>query len=613
MVLMATPLTSIPQSAPAHCANGIARLTAALLAMSLLAGPAQADTVKPAAGNTVILVDPQAAPEASTGLTPIQDQGKAAFGRNNMVVAANPMAVDAARAILADGGSAVDAVIAAQWVLGLVEPQSSGLGGGAFLLTYDAATKRVRAFDGRETAPAAVKPEHFLDAAGKPRAFKDVVRTGRSIGVPGVVRMLELAHARHGKLGWQKLFKPAIALAENGFAVPPRLAYLLKQEKPEQFDAAARAYLFNAAGQPPSLGTKLTNPAYAASLKALARGGADAFYEGALAAQITAAARAAGSELTVADLQNYRAKERKPVCVTYRSRKICGMGAPSSGGLTVAMTLKLIEPFDLSVQPLQETPVQTIVEAEKLAFADRDRYVADPDFVSVPSGLLDARYLTQRRNAIDPSKPMDKAEPGILPVRLGQFGVDTTVEASGTSHISVVDRVGNAASMTTSIEAAFGSGVMAGGFLLNNQLTDFSFTPSDAEGRLIANRIAPGKRPRSSMAPTLMFDTSGRLAAVTGSPGGSRIISYVIKSVICLVDWRCGPEGAVAMVNFGSRNGPLEIEKGQDGDALAAVMLARGNKVERPEMTSGLNIIERRKRGWAGASDPRRDGRAAGD
>jgi gamma-glutamyltranspeptidase / glutathione hydrolase len=554
------------------------------------------------------VADPSAAPEAATGLTASAE----AVGRGSMVVAANPFAAEAGRRILRQGGSALDAAIAVQMVLNLVEPQSSGIGGGAFIVTWDAKAKRVRTFDGRETAPAAARPDRFIGADGKPLDFDTTVRSGRSIGVPGVLRALELAHARHGQLGWQKLFVPAIELAEGGFVVQKRLGELLGKEKPEFFAPGARAYFFPD-GAALQQGAAVRNPEFAATLRAIAKGGADALYEGPLAAKLVADARAAGSDLTRSDLADYRARERAPVCMVYRMRRVCGMGLPSSGGLTIGITLGLLEAFDLGQSPLTPPALQAIAEAEKLAFADRERYFADPDRVKVPDGFLSADYLRARRALIDLSNPMVKAPPGDPQKKLGLFGIDTTVEASGTSQISIVDARGNAVAMTTSVEGAFGSHIMSGGFLLNNQLTDFAFEPKDAEGRDAANRVEPGKRPRSSMAPTLVFNTGGELFAVTGSPGGSRIIPYVVKSLVCLIDWSCGAVEAVSLVNFGSRNGPFEVEEGDAGAPVAAAMRERGNAVTVAPMPSGINLIVRRGDRWVGASDPRRDGVALAD
>src|SRR6476659_540230 len=422
-------------------------------------------------------------PEGPSSFTP-----KAlATAKRHMVVAANPLAAEAGLAVLRPGGSAVDAAIATQMVLNVVEPQSSGLGGGAFLLTWDQATKTLLNIDGRETAPEAATPELFLDAAGKPLPFKQAAESGRSVGVPGVLAALKLAHDKYGKLPWADLFAPAIALAREGFQVSPRLAQLLAQSDPASVASAARAYFFDPAGRPRPEGYRLINPALATTFEAIARDGPSAFYEGSIARDIAATVRSdprGPGKLTTEDLANYRAKLREPVCVLYRSFDVCGAAPPSSGAITVGQVLALIKPFDLGSHPLAVQPGHHIVEAERLAFADRARYLADPDFVPAPgAGLLDKFYLEQRRALIDPTRALGQVTAGTPPkTRQGAYGNDATLENVGTSHISIVDDDGNAISMTTSIEQAFGSHLMARGFLLNNELTDFSFVPVDNDG-----------------------------------------------------------------------------------------------------------------------------------
>ena len=536
-----------------------------------------------------------------------------------MVVAAEPAAAEAGREILRQGGSAVDAAIAAELVLGLVEPQSSGLGGGAFLVLWDAKTRAVKSFDGRETAPAAAKPDRFLQG-GKPMTFRDAVHSGLSVGVPGLVRMLQATHERSGKLPWAALFAPAIKLAEDGFPVSPRLSVLLHETRPEDFAPAARAYFFDQNGSPRPAGTLLKNPEYAATLRTLAEKGAAAFYEGAIANAIVEAGRAAPivqSDMTVADIAAYVAKERDPVCVTYRSRDVCGMGPPSSGGITIGATLKLIEPFpQVQGAKARLTPpaMHIIAEAEKLAFADRNRYIADPDYIVVPSGLTNDGYLAERRRLIDPARAMAKPEPGLPPgLAKKAFGKDATHEVPGTTHISIVDDEGNAVSMTASIESAFGSHLWAAGFLLNNELTDFSFVPVDANGNAIANAVAGGKRPRSSMAPTIVLDRQGNPEIVTGSPGGSQIILYVVKALVAMLDWELDAQKAVALPNFGSEGGPFEIEYSPETLSLGFNMTSYGHAVTRVVMTSGINTIERRDGHLEGGADPRREGVAVGD
>ena len=580
----------------------------ATLALGGLAGTVRAEQAPP-----VKTDQRQATPEPDSGRT-----AKAqATAHRFMVVAANPLAAEAGRTILSEGGSAIDAAIAVQMVLNLVEPQSSGIGGGAFILYRDAATRALTTIDGRETAPMAAKPERFLGPDGKPRDFDEAVHSGLSTGVPGLLRALELAHKRFGKLPWKRLFEPAIAMAEQGFPVSRRLSLSLAWQGASTFDDRARSYFFDANGLPRLPGFILKNPELAATLRRIADEGAKAFYEGALAEAIVATLKTApvvAGDMTTGDLARYEAKERPALCAPYRGHQVCGMGPPSSGGPVVAMVLRLIEPFDLGRTPLAPDALSVIAEAEKLAYADRDRYMADSDFVPFPEGLLSDAYLTERRKLIDPAHPMTKAEPGEPPLKAGLlYGLDGTHENSGTSHISIIDGQGNALAMTTTIEALFGSRLMVNGFLLNNELTDFSFAPADDSGRPAANRVEPGKRPRSSMAPTLVLDPKGEVKLITGSPGGSRIILYVIKSLVCLLDWNCGAQQAADLPNFGSRNGPFEAELGLDGAWMAFRMRLHGYEVRTPMMTSGLHIIARHDGVLEGGADPRREGVALGD
>ena len=558
---------------------------------------------------------PSPAPEAATGIT---SKGLVTASRH-MVVAAHPLAAEAGREILRQGGSAVDAAIATQLVLGLVEPQSSGIGGGAFIVTWDAKQHEVKTYDGRETAPASAKPDRFL-RDGKPMPFSDAVHSGLSVGVPGVVRILEMAHSKHGKLPWAALFAPAIRLAENGFPVGPRLNQLLRLEGPNGFSPPARSYFFEANGSAKATGTLLKNPEYAATLKTLAEKGAAAFYEGPIAEAIVAAVALAPivtDVLTPADLATYQAKERPAVCFSYRLRKICGMGPPSSGAITIGQTLKLIEPFTQvqgSSAAMTAGALHLIGEAEKLAYADRNRYIADPDAIAVPGGLLDDAYLAERRKLIDPAHTMAKAEAGLPPgLAKRTFGIDATHEASGTSHLSIIDDDGNAVAMTTTIESGFGSHLWAAGFLLNNQLTDFSFQPVDANGVAIANSVAGGKRPRSSLSPTLVFDAKGELEIVTGSPGGSGIILYIIKDLIAMVDWGMDAQQASALTNFGSEGEVFQIEYGFAAIWSAVILKTYGQSVSGSIMTSGIHTIQRRGGHLEGGADPRREGIVLGD
>ena len=540
-----------------------------------------------------------------------------AHARRHMIAAANPYAAEAGRAILRAGGSAVDAAIAAQMVLGLVEPQSSGIGGGGFLLHWTNRTRRLAAYDGRETAPSRIAPDVFLGSDGRPRDFWEAVTSGQSVGAPGLVAMLAMAHARHGKMPWKALIEPAIRLAEDGFPVSRRLNGLLAQRGPERFAPTARAYFFDDNGKPLAVGKQLRNPALARVLRAIAAGGPAAFYQGETAARIAAAVATAPGRpgtLSAADLAAYEAKIRPPICSIYRRYRICGMGPPSSGGLAVGMTLGLVAHYSLGRTPMSPLALHTLAQAQRLAYADRDRWVGDPDTITVPRGLLAPAYLSQRRRLIVPGPAPATAEPGVPPGAPKQrAGVDATSEIAGTTHLSVVDAAGNAVALTSSIEAGFGSGIMADGFLLNNQLTDFSFRTHDDQGRPVANAPAPSKRPRSSMAPTIVLDPSGRLFAVLGSPGGSRIPLYVMKALVGLIDWRLDAQAAADLPNFGSRNGPFEIEKDVAGALMPLQMSTLGHETRVGPMTSGLHIIVRRGNRLEGGADPRREGVAIGD
>lgn len=553
----------------------------------------------------------RAEPEPTTGLV----QKRLVRGEKHMVVAAHPLAAEAGREVLRRGGSAIDAVIAVQMVLNLVEPQSSGIGGGAFILHWDAKTRTLTSYDGRETAPAAARPDRFLGPDGKPHKFGLTRGSGLSVGVPGVLRALEMAHKAHGKLPWKTLFGPAIAHARRGFEVSPRLHKLLMRVGPSRFDAVARSYFFDSHGAPRPVGYRLTNPALAQTLETIAERGPDAFYSGEIAADIVARVRSTPrlpGDMTLADIAGYRAVRREPVCGAYRGRRVCGMGPPSSGGITILQVLGMIEPFDLGRKPLDPRSVHLIVEAEKLAYADRARYLADADFIRVPKGLIDPEYLAGRRSLINPGASIAKALPG-KPPAVGSFGVDATVEHPGTSHISIVDAQGNAVAMTTTIEQAFGSGLMVRGFLLNNELTDFSPRPLDRSGRPVANRVQPGKRPRSSMSPTMVFDETGNLFMVTGSPGGSRIILYVLKTLIGVIDWGLDAQAAVSLANFGSRRGPVELERGTQAADLVSALGKLGHEFRISPMTSGLHVIVVRGDELEGGADPRREGQALAD
>jgi len=517
-------------------------------------------------------------------------------GKQFVVAAAHPLAVDAGYAVLERGGSALDAAIAVQLVLGLVEPESSGIGGGAFLLYWSEGEKHLRSYDGRETAPAAARTDRFLRQDKTPMGFAEAVVGGRSVGVPGVLRMLELAHARHGRLPWSELFQPAIAAAEGGFALSPRLQAQLDRDTFLPRDAGARS-VFYEDGKARPAGARIVNRQYAETLRAIAKEGADAFYRGEIARDIVRAVRsnAKPGDLTEADLEGYRPLEREPLCGPYREWRVCSMAPPSAGGVAVLQILGILERTNFArAPPLSVDAVHLFSEAGRLAYADRAKYLGDPAFKNVPVGrLLDSKYLDARAKLIG-ERSMRTASPG-----------DT--EAVGTSHISIVDAQGNVASMTTTIEATFGSRIMVRGFLLNNELTDFDFVPGSA------NEVAPGKRPRSSMAPTIVFDPQGRVRLAVGSPGGPNIINYVAKALVAMLDWRFDAQAAAAAPNFGSRNGPTLLEAGAFYEAMKGPLDARGHTVEANPLTSGVHAVERVPGGWRGGADPRREGTVRGD
>ncbi len=578
---------------------------------------------------------PPSQPEAPSGF---RAGLNTATATRHMAAAANPLAAAAGREVLRAGGSAVDAAIAIQMVLTLVEPQSSGIGGGAFLLHWDG--RRVQSYDGREIAPLAADENLFVTPQGRAMGFVDAVVGGRAVGVPGLLRMLEMAHRQHGKLPWARLFEPAIRLAADGFPVSPRLHTLLAGEKHLAKNDAARAYFYNADGSPKAVGTLLKNPELAATLRAIAQGGADAFYRGPIAADIVAAVRGHATNpgrLAESDLAGYQAKERAPLCTDYKRWRVCGMGPPSSGGIAVAQMLGVLNVHNIAVVPplevagrLEPQPdaVHLFSEAGRLAFADRNRYVADSDFVPVDvAALTSSAYLAARATLIG-DRSMGRASPGTPAGMKTAWADGVSPDRIATSHISVVDGFGNAVAMTTSIEDAFGARLMVRGFLLNNQLTDFSFLPRESDGEggmipdgaLVANRVQPGKRPRSSMAPTLVFDrATNRLVATLGSPGGALIINYVAKTIVGLLDWRLDVQRAISLANFGSRNtGPTEVEEGRVSAGLIEQLKARGHDVRAIPMTSGLQAIVRvrlpdGRSGWAGGADPRREGVALGD
>ena len=539
--------------------------------------------------------------------------------KHHMVAAANPYAAQAGLDMLRAGGSAVDAAIATQAVLGLVEPESSGLGGGAFLVLYDPATNKVTTFDGRETAPASATPDMFLDASGQVRPKGQVIPGGLSVGVPGVIAMLEMAHKKYGRLPWAKLFQPAIKLARGGFPVGPKLAHTIATDTAAAQMPDIKRTFYNPDGTPLREGEVLKEPQYAATLEAIAEHGARAFYSGAIAQSIVDAVHHAPVNqggMTLADLKAYRAIERPPVCGTYRGDKICSMPPPSSGGVAVLQILAMLERFPPSdLQPNTLSYAQLFTQANRLAFADRNEYIGDPGFVCVPvEGLLDRDYLAERSALIDPKKDLGTVGPGSPPDRdqCFTYAPQRTPQRHGTSHLSVVDDHGEVVSMTTTIESGFGAMITASGFLLNNELTDFSLEPM-RDGRPVANAPAAGKRPMSAMSPSIVFDAHGKFLIAAGSPGGPVIISDVAGALIALIDGGLTPQQTAALPHIFNMNGATIVEKGTPLEALVPQLTAMGHTVRVLPIYSGLHIIEKTKDGYIGGADPRRDGVAVGD
>lgn len=538
--------------------------------------------------------------------------------KRHMLATGHPAASAAGLAILQAGGSAVDAAVAVQMVLTLVEPQSSGIGGGAFLLLHDGASKEISTWDGRETAPAGVTPGLFLNPDGTPLAFHDAALGGRAVGVPGVLRMLEAAHKLHGKLPWADLFAPAIALASQGFPVSPRLADAIAADAERlRRHPATRAYFLRPDGTPLQAGATLANPALAETLRAIAQDGANALHRGPIAAEIAATIRADANPglMTTDDLAAYQARWRPPVCGVYRGHRLCGMGPPSSGGVTVLQILGLLEHFHLpGLAPDSADAAMLIVEAERLAYADRARYLADTDFTPAPiAGLLAAEYLTARAQLIDldHANPSPRAGNPRWGTRLNLAPAPAQPE-NGTSHFSIVDGFGNAVAMTTTVEDAFGSRLLVRGFILNNQLTDFSFLP-EVDGRPVANRVEPGKRPRSSMAPTLVYGLDGKLSHVLGSPGGGRIIGYVAQMLVHMLDWQATPTAALAAPHILSQGNAIELEADTPAAGLAHALEARGQSIRIRPLPSGQQAIAITPDGLIGGADPRREGNVVGE
>ncbi|MBF0194795.1 MAG: gamma-glutamyltransferase [Magnetococcales bacterium] len=532
-----------------------------------------------------------------------------------MVVAANPKAVKAGYQILQNGGNALDAAIAVQMVLTLVEPQSSGIGGGAFLLYWDNKAKKLHAFDGRETAPLTARADRFLLPSGKPQNFYQAVVGGPSVGVPGLLAMLEKSHKTHGVAPWSSLFSSSIKLAKKGFIVSPRLKEKLKKDLYLKHNPTANRYFYNDDGTPKG---RLVNVPLAKALHDVAHGGSQAFYEGELAKNMVAAVKNASppGDLTLEDFKAYKAIEREPICNNYKSNNVCSMPPPTSGGIALLQMLGILETFDVKKEkPESAKIVHLFTQAQRLAFADRNQYVADADFVRVPvQHLLNKEYLQKRAAVIQLDKDMGRAKPGKISEALViNRGESIDFSHPSTSHISIIDSWGNAVSMTTSIENGFGSRIMVNGFLLNNQLTDFSFLPTPKQSKnnnnkLVANRVEPGKRPRSSMTPTMVFNKNGELSIVAGSPGGPKIIGYVARTIWSLLEWDLDPKQVVSAPNFGNTNGVTILEAGTTIEALKEPLEAMGHKVKIKAMESGLNVIKIDKNGMRGGTDPRREG-----
>jgi len=560
--------------------------------------------------------DQSAAPIArSAEVTSAVIEAKPYIGTHSsaLVAAANPLAVDAGIEVLAAGGSAVDAAIAVQAVLGLVEPQSSGLGGGAFLVHYDASTGDVVTYDGREIAPRGATPDMFLDAEGRPLDYTTAIRSGRSVGVPGAVAMLEMAHRAHGRLPWRQPWQRAATIASEGFEVSPRLHQIIGVALERgPLPPAASQYLTIDGVQALPVGTRLTNLAYAKTVRAIADQGAQAFYTGEIAKEIVAAVRegAIPGSLDADDLTAYQPTKLEPLCGGYRVYLVCGMRPPSSGGVAVLSVLGTLQNFDMTAMGPTVQGWHHLIEAQRLAYADRDMYVADDRFEAVPlAGLIDKDYLRSRAALILADKVMERAEAG-NPPGSKRRGQDATGGITGTSHFVIVDRRGNVVSMTTTVESLFGSLRMAGGFFLNNQLTDFSFKPFDDRGVPIANAVAPGKKPRSSMSPTIVF-RDGQFELAVGSPGGNNIIAYVSKSVVGMLDWNLSPQAAIELPNMIARR-QLVVERGRADPIVLEGLTALGHDTSRTRggEASGLHAVRRLSDGrLEGAADPRREGK----
>lgn len=578
------------------------------LASLIIAMPLATQVFAMAQSNPAVQVRETREPEAATGV----NQKQVVFGKKHMVAAANPYASKAGFAMLEQGGSAIDAAIATQLVLTLVEPQSSGIGGGAFILHWDKSKQDLTTFDGRETAPKAANADMFLDHSGKPVRWIDAVVGGRSVGVPGVLHSLKAAHQRYGKLPWKSLFEPAIKLAEQGFIVSPRLAKLVAMQfNPGVTKLPSIANYFFPDGQPIKSGELLVNKPLARTLRLIAEQGISAFYQGEIAQDIVNAvnnAEIAPGVLSLEDMKGYRSKEREAICGPYKAYKLCGMAPPSSGGIAVIQILAQLGKFDLAKYPVNSLQaVHLFTQSSRLAYADRQRYIADSDFVSVPvDELVAPEYLAQRAKLISLDKDMGVATAGEFKQAFA-YADNDSFDLPSTSHISIVDSDGNAISMTTSVEMAFGSALMVGGFILNNQLTDFALSPM-RNGKPVANRVEPFKRPRSSMAPMMAFNQDGSLKLVVGSPGGSRIINYVAQTMVGILDWQLNPQQAINLPKVTNRNKVTTLEKGTPITALQTQLAAMGHKVVIRDLNSGIQAIAVQDGMLSGGADPRREG-----
>ncbi|ABD55554.1 gamma-glutamyltransferase [Jannaschia sp. CCS1] len=588
-----------------------------ILVVTLSAAPALAQQAADAvAPETETETAPYALSDRAAAAMAARDAGDPVMAQDWMVAAANPLAVEAGADVLAAGGTAADAMVAVQAVLGLVEPQSSGLGGGAFLVWYDAESGELTTLDGRETAPLAATPRLFQTEDREPMGFWDAVVGGLSVGTPGTPALMEDAHRRWGRANWGDLLDPAIALADDGFQVSPRMAGSIANDAERLSTFPATAAYFLPGGTPLAEGSTLMNPAYAATLRAMQTQGADAIYEGAIAEGIIETVRSAEGNpgvLSMRDLDVYEVIERPAVCAAYLDMDVCGMGPPSSGALTVGQILGISGTYDLTT-PDDPNAWRIIGDSSRLAFADRGRYMADSDYVPMPTeGLVDPAYLAERAALLEGDMALDEVAPGTPTWDHAQLWADDqSLEFPSTSHISIVDSYGNVLSMTTTIENGFGSRLMTpGGFLLNNELTDFSFR-THADGVPIANRLEPGKRPRSSMSPTIVMRDGEPILAI-GSPGGSRIIGYVATTIIAHYEWGLDLQDAIALPHAVNRFGTYDLEEGTDAEALAPALEAMGYEVNVRGLTSGLHAIAITPDGLVGGADPRREGIAIGE